>query len=89
MSVGSSCNTATDCMLLVEQDGFGGVTRESVVGGGVGAGGGLSPSHTLCLLAICWGFIIAVRVSVCEEGGGGVGLGKGGEWCGGVHSVTL
>lgn len=40
-------------------------------GGGVRGDGGLS--HTLCLLAICWGFIMVVRVSVrVRRGGGGL-----------------
>lgn len=90
-SLGFSCNaTVTDCLLHVGQGGFvewgwvGGLTRKSEVEGECwGRRGGLSPSHTLCLLAICWGFIMVVSVRVRRGGAAFVELDEGG-----LHSVT-
>lgn len=44
----------------------------------MGETGGLSPSHTLCLLAICWGFIMVVSVRVRRGGAAFVELDEGG-----------
>lgn len=49
----------------------------------MGETGGLSPSHTLCLLAICWGFIMVASVRVRRGGAAFVELDEGG-----LHSVT-
>ena len=91
LSMDSSCNaTATDCLLLIGQGGYGGVRQEKRGGDGeVGGDEGLSPSHTLCLPAICWGFIMVMRVRVCVRRGGGGLWGWMEGVSGGVHSVTL